>query len=191
MTTTYNNHLNYDAEEGAIDRTFTADDQVTIEAYDDGSLYFEVMAADGSDICALYFIAEDYDQEITLMPGTYEISDSQDYMTVLASVGVLGNSIYPSFYGFMSEDGKGIVTPLYFLVGGTVEVENRNGKPYIEVNAVNSYDVPVHIVYDPSGTCLEDVEVENVVGTQKIVKDGQIYIIRNGKAYNAIGAQVK
>lgn len=191
MTTTYNNHLNYDAEEGAIDRTFTADDQVTIEAYDDGSSYFEVMAADGSDICALYFIAEDYDQEITLMPGTYEISDSQDYMTVLASVGVLGSSIYPSFYGFMSEDGKGIVTPLYFLVGGTVEVENRNGKPYIEVNAVNSYDVPVHIVYDPSGTGLEDVEVENVVGTQKIVKDGQIYIIRNGKAYNAIGAQVK
>lgn len=190
MATTYNNHLNYDAEEGAIDRTFTASDKVTIEKYEDGTSYFEVMAADGSDICALYFIAEDFDKDITFMPGTYQINDSEDYMTVLASVGVVGQSIYPSFYGFMSEDGRGIVTPLYFLVGGTVEVEKRDGKLYIEVNAVNSYNVPVHIVFDGTATSVENINV-NVEGIRKQIVDGQLVIIRDGKAYNALGAQVK
>ena len=190
MATTYNNHLNYDAEEGAIDRTFTANDEVIIEKYEDGTSYFEVMAADGSDICALYFIAEDFDKDITFMPGTYQINDSEDYMTVLASVGVVGQSIYPSFYGFMSEDGRGIVTPLYFLVGGTVEVEKRDGKLYIEVNAVNSYNIPVHIVFDGTVTGVENVNV-NIEGVRKQIIDGQLVVIRNGKAYNALGAQVK
>lgn len=191
MTTTYNNHLNYDAEEGAIDRTFTADDEVIIEVYDDGSSYFEVMAADGSDILALYFIAEDYDNEITFMPGTYTISDSQDYMTVLASVGVVGGSVYPSFYGFMSADGRGLVTPLYFLVGGTVVVEKRDGKLYIEVNAVNSYNVPIHIVFD--GT-KKTSGVENVTtekGASKRIENGQLLINRNGNTYNVLGAQIQ
>ena len=190
MATTYNNHLNYDAEEGAIDRTFTANDEVIIEKYEDGTSYFEVMAADGSDICALYFIAEDFDKDITFMPGTYQINDSEDYMTVLASVGVVGQSIYPSFYGFMSEDGRGIVTPLYFLVGGTVEVEKRDGKLYIEVNAVNSYNVPVHIVFDGTVSGVENINV-NIEGISKQIVDGQLVIIRDGKAYNALGAQVK
>ena len=191
MTTTYNNHLNYDAEEGAIDRTFTADDEVIIEVYDDGSSYFEVMAADGSDILALYFIPEDYDKDITFMPGTYTISDSQDYMTVLASVGVVGGSVYPSFYGFMSADGRGLVTPLYFLVGGTVVVEKRDGKLYIEVDAVNSYNVPIHIVFD--GT-KKTSGVENVTtekGASKRIENGQLLINRNGNTYNVLGAQIQ
>lgn len=191
MTTTYNNHLNYDAEKGAIDRTFTANDEVIIEKHDDGSAYFEVMAADGSDICSLYFFAEDYDKDITFMPGTYEINDSEDYMTVLASVGILGQSIYPSFYGFLSEDGRGVVTPLYFLVGGTVEVENRDGKLYIEVNAVNSYNVPVHIVFDGTKGSTGVENISTATSATKMINNGQLVITRGGKVYNAQGAQVK
>lgn len=191
MTTTYNNHLNYDAEEGAIDRTFTADDEVFIEKHDNGSAYFEVMAADGSDICSLYFIAEDFDKDITFMPGTYEINDSEDYMTVLASVGIVGQSIYPSFYGFLSEDGRGVVTPLYFLVGGTVEVENRDGKLYIEVNAVNSYNVPVHIVFDGTKGSTGVENISTATSATKMINNGQLVITRGGKVYNAQGAEVK
>ena len=189
--TTYNNHLNYDAEEGAIDRPFTANDEVLIEKYNDGSSYFEVMAADNSDLCALYFIAEEYDKDITFMPGTYTISDSQDYMTVLASAGVVGGKVNPSFYGLMSEDGKGIVPPLYFIVGGTVEVENRNGKLYIEVNAVNSYNVPIHIVFDGTKqtTAVENITTEK--GATKRIENGQLLINRNGELFNVLGTRVQ
>ena len=191
MTTTYNNHLNYDAVEGAIDRTFTADDVLLMEQHDNGISYLEVTDADGSDMFALYFFSEEYDSEIVIQPGTYTIDDTQDYMTVLASAGVVGTSIYPSFYGYLSEDGKGIITPLYFLVGGSVEVENRNGKLYVEVNAVNSYGVPVHIVYDATqgvGTGLDNVGAE--MKAVKMIKNSQLIINREGKMYNAQGAQL-
>ena len=191
MTTTYNNHLKYDAVEGAIDRTFTADDELLMEQYDNGISYLEVADADGSDMFALYFFSEEYDSDIVIQPGTYTIDDTQDYMTVLAGAGVVNNSIYPSFYGYLSEDGKGIVTPLYFMVGGTVEVENRDGKLYIEVNAVNSYNVPIHIVFD--GT-KQTTDVENVTtekGATKRIENGQLLINRNGNTYNVLGASVK
>jgi hypothetical protein len=58
------------------------------------------------------------------------------------------------------------------------------------VNAVNSYGVEVHIVFDGTATSLENINV-NVEGLRKQIIDGQLVIIRNGKAYNAQGAQVK
>ncbi|MBR6551156.1 MAG: hypothetical protein IKT71_08160 [Paludibacteraceae bacterium] len=191
MTTTYNNHLNYDAVEGAIDRTYTADDILLQEQYGEGITYLEVMAADGSDMFALYFFSEEYDSDIVIQPGTYTIDDTQDYMTVLASAGVVGNSIYPSFYGYLSENGQGIITPLYFLVGGTVEVENRDGKLYIEVNAVNSYNVPVHIVFDSTKGSTGVENISTATSATKMINNGQLVITRGGKVYNAQGAQVK
>ena len=145
MTAEYNNHLDYDATEGAVDRVYTTDDKVIIENYD-GTIYYEVSAADMSDVFALYFFPEEVDGVSPIQPGTYTIDDTQDYFTVLASTGVTGNKVSPSFYGLYTEDGEGLQAPLYFLVGGTVEVSVVGDKMKVEVNAVNSYDVPVHIV---------------------------------------------
>ena len=71
-----------------------------------------------------------------------------------------------------------------------ITIEKRDGKLYIEVNAVNSYNVPVHIVFDGTVTGVENVNV-NIEGVRKQIIDGQLVVIRNGKAYNALGAQVK
>ena len=192
MTSKYNEYLDYDATEGAIDRTYNATDSVLLETYDnDNAAYMEIMAADGSDLCALYFIVEDFDEELTIQPGVYTISKSLDAMTVLASVGAVDNSPYPSFYAKQNAQGQ-LVAPLYFLVGGTVTVEKVDGKMKLEVNAVNSYNVPVHIVYDATqgaGTAVENVKLE--VKAVKMIKNSQLIINREGKMYNAQGAQVK
>jgi hypothetical protein len=192
MTSKYNEYLDYDATHGAIDRTYNATDSVLLETYDnDNAAYMEIMAADGSDLCALYFIVEDFDDAITIQPGAYTISKSLDAMTVLASVGAVDNSPYPSFYAKQNAQGQ-LVAPLYFLVGGTVTVEKVDGKMKLEVNAVNSYDVPVHIVYDATqgtGSAVENVKLE--VKAVKMIKNSQLIINREGKMYNAQGAQVK
>ena len=187
----YNQYLQYDATSGSVDRTYTSKDAVTIEAYKEyESVYFEVIAADQSDICALYFYTEEFDADITIAPGVYTIDDTEDYNTVYASPGVVGTSVNPSFYALM--DGGRLVTPLYMLVDGTVTVEKVEGKLKLEVNGFNSYGVPVHVVYNgaDSGAYVENVNV-NVEGLQKQIVDGQLVIIRDGKAYNALGAQVK
>ena len=192
MTSKYNEYLDYDATTGAIDRTFEPESQILLEAYeDDYAVYMELYGIDGSDLCALYFIVDEFDEEIMIQPGNYPINKTLDPTTVMASVGAVDNSPYPSFYAKQNAQGQ-LVAPLYFLVGGTVTVEKVDGKMKLEVNAVNSYGVPVHLVYDTtqgSGTGVENIGVE--MKAVKLIKNGQLIITKDGKEFNAQGAMLK
>ena len=192
MTSEYNTHLDFDEPEEIIDRTYTTDDYVTIDDQTEknGYIYLALEAADGSDMAAFFFFVEEADEDIIVPEGVYPIDSSEEYGTVYANPGVQGDGVWPSFYARMMEDGS-LITPLWLLVDGTVEVtKTEDGAPYLEVNAVNSYGVEVHIVFDGTATGLENINV-NVEGLRKQIVDGQLVIIRNGKAYNAQGAQVK
>ena len=192
MTSEYNTHLDFDEPEEIIDRTYTTDDYVTIDDQTEknGYIYLALEAADGSDMAAFFFFVEEADEDIIVPAGVYPIDASEEYGTVYANPGVQGDGVWPSFYARMMEDGS-LITPLWLLVDGTVEVtKTEDGKPYLEVNAVNSYGVEVHIVFDGTATNVENINV-NVEGLRKQIIDGQLVIIRDGKAYNAQGAQVK
>ena len=188
-------HLDYDSPDTPVDRVFTAQDEVTILDLieDQGAIYFSVQSREYWDAFDFYMIVEEADPETVLPIGEYEINDSYDYNTVLAGQGIdmwMG-MITPGFYGYVDEEGY-ILEPFYFLVAGTVVVDkNSDGSLYVEVNAVNSYEVPVHLVYDGSGT----TDVENtqaaVNGVRKQIRNGQLIIVRDGKAFNAQGAVLK
>ena len=187
--------LEGDSEDTPLDRTFTANDKVTLtdDTSEYGPIYFEVASLDYMDMFNFYLMAEAADPDIVLPEGTYEITDTYDYGTVIAGMGIdmWSGSVEPGYYAGITEDGY-VTYPFYFLVEGTVDVKkNDDGSLYIEVNAVNSYDVPVHLVYDASVTAVENIQSEDINGVKKMMIDGQLVIIRNGKAYNAIGAQVK
>ncbi len=184
--------LQYDMTEGSVERTYSDADMVEIDTdyvAEYGQLNFAITAADGSDMLSMIFWVEEADAEIGIPAGVYPINDSGDYNTVYASPGVQGGSIYPSFYGIMHPQG-GISVPCYFMVSGEVVVENVNDHLKVTINALNSYDVPATIVYEAVETGVENINV-NVEGVQKQIVDGQLYIIREGKAFNVMGAQVK
>ena len=192
MTSEYNVHLDFDEPEEIIDRVYTTADNVTIDdqTMNNGYIYLALTAADGSDMAAFFFFVEEADEDIIVPAGVYPIDSSEEYGTVFANPGVQGDGVWPSYYARMMEDGS-LITPLWLLVDGTVEVtKTEDGKPYLEVNAVNSYGVEVHIVFDGTATGLENINV-NVEGLQKQIVDGQLVIIRDGKVYNAQGAKVK
>ena len=177
--------LDNDMTEGAIDCVLTGND-ITLEdkTAENGSIFFDVMTDNA--LMALYFYAEEADPEIVIPEGIYYIDDTQDYFTVNASDGSI--STYPSFYA--THNGKDF-TSMYFFVSGTVEVKNKNGKLYMEINARNSYNVPAHIIYDGSATTgLMDTQIP-IPGTRKTIQNGQLFIIRNGKTYNMVGQAVK
>ena len=77
------------------------------------------------------------------------------------------------------------------MVDGEVTVEKKGGHLVLEVNAVNSYGVPVRVVYDAAqgaGTGLDNVGVgEKAV---KIIKNGQLIIKKGSKNYNLQGTRV-
>jgi hypothetical protein len=59
----------------------------------------------------------------------------------------------------------------------------------MEINAFNSYNVPAHIIYDASlSTDVEDIVISNEA--QKQLKNGQLFILRNGESYNILGARL-
>ena len=153
--------LPYDAtaEDGELNRTYGAEDQVfftTDFLQDFGMLFVDVMPADNSEILCVGFMADEIDSQITITPGTYEISASGEVGTVMASTGLTEEGyITESYFATVTAEG-GLTLPLYFLVSGTVVVENVDGQFKMTVDAVNSNGIPVHVVYDPTATSGND-----------------------------------
>ena len=184
-------HLQYDAEYG-VEKNYTAADVVEAEYLADYDVvYWQVEAADGSDICALYFFVDETDADIVVPAGVYPIDYSGDYGSVVASTGYDPHyGVSPSVYA--KYDGEYLSIPLWFMVGGTVTVEKIEGKMQMTIDAVNSYDQPIHIKYQGANnvpTALEHIQ-SPISNCQKLIKDGQLIIIRDGKTYNAQGAVI-
>ena len=184
--------LKYDATEadGALDYTYGED--AVVETTDKG-FYGMLDVADATSMLALLFVYPEgvADAETTIPAGTYTISDSQEPGTVLASSGVSSTgSVGYSFFAKTNAQGQ-LVPPLYFPVEGTVEVTKVDGKLKVEVDAVNSYDVPVTLHYEAAhGTAVENVDKDNTNVAKRLV-NGQLLIIRNGETYTATGVLVK
>jgi hypothetical protein len=109
----------------------------------------------------------------------------------MSSPGVQGGYIYPSFYGNMNAQGQ-ITIPCYFMVGGQVVVENIENHLKVTIDALNSYDVPAHIVYeaDPVGSAVENVTVDTT-NASKVIENNQLFIMKEGVMYNVLGSVVK
>lgn len=175
-------HFEDDEQVRPINRTIYGKNGVTIQNNidKDATIMFELFT--DNELMALWFIAEEPDDDIIIPEGVYPIDDSDDYGSVIPSDGSLGKSFYATHDGVY-------FTSLYFLVSGTVEVRNNNGHLYMEINAVNSYDVPVHIIYDEAGTTHVDSPTAPAIDTKKILQDGHLLIESNGSTYNIFGSK--
>ena len=185
-------HIDYDAEEGPVDRVYGPGTEVTINdrTADYGLVYLQLTDNVEGDVTAVYFVLSEADPKTIIPVGTYEINDTWFDGTVTASMGInMEGSVIPSYYaGYV--DGW-LVDPFYFFQTGTVVVtKDENDQLSFEINALNSCGIPVHIVYGNAASGVENIDV-NLQGIKKQIIDGQLVIIRDGKAYNAIGAQVK
>ena len=179
----------FDTEEGYMEHTFPADAEVYLHDFVDGYGIIQLIIADADYAVDFYFNADAMDPVIGVPAGVYPIDLSFDSGTVLACKGILPDGPAQSYFCGIDADGYLDEQRLYCLVDGTVVVENVNGKLKVEVDAVNSYDVPVKLHYCAAGTDVENVEVETKAA--KRIMNGQLYIIRNGQIYNATGALVK
>ena len=191
MTSTYEEpHLDYDSESGPVDRVYGASATLTITDYTFDNFLISVLITDEvvGDVTALYFMMSEPGTDHLLPAGTYPINDSWFDYTVLASTGIeYDGSVMPSYYAGYS-DGW-LVEPFYFFVSGEVLVSYDNDDIRLEINALNSCNIPVHILYDAKG----GTGVENVAGhaaAAKRIANGQLLIQRDGKTYNALGVQL-
>ena len=174
-------HIIDDATEGAVERIFINEKELTVEKLAEDEVRLEIMT--DRDLLAMWFYVEEIDNEIIIPEGKYSIDDSNDYWTVVTADGSLGKTFYAT------HDGE-YFTSFYFLTSGTVEVSKKDGKLSFEIDALNSYDVPVHIVYEASTSDVKNI-ISTQINSQKQMTNGQLLIIRNGNTYNMMGAQIK
>lgn len=195
-------HIPYDCEDcDAFEYTYDAAADLLqtkdwIQGYN--LIWMRLLPADENHVADFYFTADKMDPVIGIPAGVYTISsDSYDATTglynpgyVIASRGI-GMDNYPmeSYLCLLTEDGYYDTEGLFCLVEGTVTVENINGKIKIDVDAINSHDIPVKLHYNAAATAVEDITAGNT-NTFKRIINGQLVIIRNGEIYNVTGAKL-
>ena len=185
-------YLRGDMPFGSIERTYTANDILSTmdKSEEEGWIYLAVGAADQSDLMAMHFFVDSTDADILIPEGEYKINKSFRPGTVLGNAGPDDqNQISTPFYATV--DNLGYLTNIYMWVKGTVTVAKKDGKLYLEVNALNSYDVPIHIIYDGSiSTSLPNVH-SPISNTHKYIRGGQLIIRKDNHEYNAQGIQIQ
>ena len=188
--------LPYDEKEGAVNAVYTTEDDVyyTLDFIPDwGELYVDLMAADGTNMTTLTFMVEAADAEINVPAGVYPIADTYEVGTAMSGMYDAEWGPMGSFYaegGIGSEDYF-TAQKIWYMVNGTITVENNGGFIKITVDATNSYDVPVKVVYNASPkSSVENVVVEST-GARKMLKNNQLVIEKDGIEYNVLGTIVK
>ena len=191
-------HLQYDSDGGAIDYTYSSDSYISF--YDDyvdsdGLLYVEILAADSSNVSEFAFFIDELDPVITIPEGVYPINNSMASGTVFASrgIGTMDGLPIPSYFCELNtENGELYYNEygLYCMVDGTVTVENVNGILKVDVDAVNSYEVPVKLHFQVY-TDVEDVLATDAIEVKKLFVNGQLYIVRGRNVYAVTGTQLK
>ena len=187
--------LQYDATEGFLMDEYTTEDIYTINDQSaNGYIMFDVEAADGSDLMGLVFWVDGADENTIIPTGTYQINDTQESGSVLASTGMGASGLTYSLYATLDEEGY-IVEPCWFMVGGEVVVSEENGILSITVDAVNSNNLPIFITceYDlntKQGLQYDMTEgsVERTYSDADIVKINTDYVAQYGQLNFAITA---
>lgn len=184
-------YLRGDMPTGSVDKVYTAADIMSTmdKSEEEGWIYLAIGAADQSDLMAMHFLVDSTDADILIPEGEYKINKSFRPGTILGNAGPDDqNQISTPFYA--TTDAQGYLNEIYMWVKGTVTVAKKNGKLYLEVNAFNSYDVPVHIIYDGSVTTnIIDIPLEGTRSV-KYIKNGQLIIRKNGVEYNTQGMKL-
>jgi len=157
---------------------------------DEGWIYLAVGAADQSDLMAMHFFVDSTDADILIPEGEYKINKSFRPGTVLGNAGPDDqNQISTPFYATV--DNLGYLTNIYMWVKGTITVAKKNGKLYLEVNAFNSYDVPVHIIYDGSTQTSIINPLKPTAQPRKYLRNGQLIINYDNIEYNLQGTIIQ
>ena len=186
----------YDEEYEELDYTFEKNSNVKVTDWRPKHRIIELFMVDADETIAadFYFIVDANvaaDPEIVIPAAVYPINASWTSGSVLACSGILPDGPAQSYVCWIDNDGNLDPDGLYCLVDGTVTVKKVNGKLSFEVDAVNSYDVPVKLYYNVDGTAVENITTDPTNNVVKRLVNGQLLIIRNGKTYNATGALVK
>lgn len=182
--------LEYDAEDEGVDVAFTTADIVALEgSADDGYGFVRLVNAERNDMFSMLIYTTEFDDDVVFPAGEWEVNTSYEAPSVQPGE-VSGSSVYPTFYGTMTDDGY-INTPLWFLRSGTVTTSKSNaGELVFEVNGENSYHQPIHVTLNMDPTAIKNVNTDNT-SVKKMIENKQVVIKKGDMKYTVVGQTIK
>jgi hypothetical protein len=135
-------------------------------------------------------------EDSVLQAGVYHIDESGVSGTITAGYRVdeeeiLGGSRL--FYAVSADLKNGIVTPIHMwrMSSGEMMLDEA-GNVSLNFTTYNGTSVTATAVYDflPAATGVEDVEGVRSSEVQKVLRDGQLLIEKQGQWYNVLGCKV-
>ena len=140
-----------------------------------------------ADTLSLMFLFDD--ATLTDFPdGTYGFITGQTLETGVLQGFFSEEDGYPVYSILYSNTEMGI----FYLVDGTVVVKREAKGIRVTIDAKSFYGSSIKADYVIGGDDPQAIENAAVdTKATKIIRDGQIFILRDGKMYNAVGAEVK
>jgi len=172
----------YDMEEDAT-ASFTTLDIETSE-FDEEEGYYFLRLYNGTEMFSCLIYTDTDEPE-----GVFPITNTYEQGTAQAG-DCNDSSVYPAFYGTVTEDGY-INVPLFLAVDGTITLSHNEDDEIVMIcESTNTwgYSGKFYLNYDPTG--IENVVAKAATKAAKNFKNGQIRIEKNGKAYNALGIEL-
>ena len=127
--------------------------------------------------------------------GTYPINGSESNYTFSASVGRYGNVLFPCYLTLIDKDSW--AHAIWYLVDGAISIayagdvneETRDAKKYVISGEATSYfGSTITFRFESPATGVEEVSTrEERISTRKVLENGTLYIIREGKRYTVTG----
>ena len=125
--------------------------------------------------------------------GSYAVNGSEENGTFSASLGRFGNVLIPCY--LLLIDAEGWAHAVWYIVGGTIRIAyDAQQAPVLSGTCTTYFGSTINFTYGDIDNGVEDVVVESQkskVESRKVVRDGQLLIIRDGRTYNAQGLQIK
>lgn len=166
-------------------------------AYDFAEDYgFVELYLENDDYFADLYVLADFDAQLGVPAGTYNVASSGETGTVWASSGGNEEEDEPSYLA-ADFDAEGYYNTSYYFAGGTLTVSaSAKGVKYEMAITTHfgstlnlTYEGPVENGFDTAVEQVTDND-EHVAATTKILRNGQLLILRNGLRYNAAGAKL-
>lgn len=172
-----------DADFDAFFADYTLD---TSEQALNGDIFVYARNADNQCVALDVYIAEG---ETEITPGVYPILQGTDlsnpYMTVHASEGIISGFYTPSYAGTLNAANE--ITSAWFIMAGAVTIDAAGR---MEVNAINSAERTVHCILRGQPQGIEN-HSQRQGQSQKLLKDGHLFIRVDNRTYTIDGQRVE
>ena len=187
-------YFQYDEKEEEFDEAYDESDNVQL-IDNTANYYIDLYMENSSSAVELWFIATELAPGNRIPVGVHTITSEVAIGNVYASQGYSSSEGVTPSYAMTFADN--MIQSMWCMQSGTVTVSyNEEAQTMsIVVEAINSNGVAVKAAYNGSiivPTGLEEVIATNVADKAvKFIENGQLLIVRDGKAYNILGARVK